>query len=141
VAGTATTRSTVFYDTKGTTISKVTVPGAFFYWLSVSTSAGLQTFTVTQSTTYAPTTGTAFFHLLSEGSAFDTSCNALATTETGGDGSVTVSFTAPTAGTYVFAVEFMTHSIIGSSPAADSTYTFATTNVSGSTQGLNLTHV
>jgi hypothetical protein len=146
VAGTATTRSTVSYDTKDTTISKVTVPGAFFYWLSVSTSAGPQTFTVTQSTTYAPMTGTPLFHLTSEGRAFDTSCNMLATTETGGDDSVTVSFTAPTAGTYVFAVEYMTHSIIGSSPASSTPgfsypYTFSTSGVSGSTQGLMLTHV
>jgi hypothetical protein len=143
VGGTGTTRSTVSYDTKGTTISKVTVPGAFFYWVSVSaTSAGTQTFTVTQSTTYSPTSGTPLFNLQSEGSAFDTSCNPLATTFTGGDASVTVTFNAPAPGTYVFAVEYMTHSVIGSSPAAGTYgYTFTTTTVGGSTQGVNLSHV
>jgi hypothetical protein len=145
--GTASTLSTVSYDTKSGTITKVTVPGTFFYWVKVQVSTpGTQSFTVTQSTTYAPTSGTPYFGLQSGGSAYDGSCNPLSTTITGGGASQTVSFQAATAGTYIVGLHFGTHNIIGSSPASDTSgfsynYTFATTGSSGSTQGLMLTHV
>jgi hypothetical protein len=145
--GTAGTVSTVSYDTNSGTISKITTPGSFWYFVKVQvTTPGTQSFTVTQSTTYAPTTGTPFFSLGGGSTAYDGSCNPLGTTVTGGGASTTVSFTAATAGTYIVSVKFSTHSVIGSSPASDTpgfsyNYTFATTGASGSTQGLMLTHV
>jgi len=145
--GTATTVSTVSYDTNSGTISKITTPGSFWYFTKVQVTApGTQSFTVTQTTTYAPTTGTPFFSLGGGSTAYDGSCNPLGTTVTGGGASTTVSFTAATAGTYIVSVKFMTHSVVGSSPASDTSgfsynYTFSTTGASGSTQGLLLTHV
>ena len=145
--GTATTVSTISYDTNNGTISKITTPGSFWYFVSVQvTTPGTQSFTVTQTTNYAPTTGTPYFSLGGGSTAYDGSCNPLGTTVTGGGASTTVSFTAATAGTYIVSVKFMTHSVIGSSPASDTpgfsyNYTFATTGASGSTQGLMLTHI
>jgi hypothetical protein len=147
LAGTATTLPEVDYDTKGTTVSKVTVPGAFFYWVTVNAAgAGTESVTVTQSTTFAPMTGTPIFALVPSGSAaFDSSCNSVSPTITGDGSSATVSFTAPAAGTFAVAVEYMTHDIIGDSPASttpgpDYTYTFSD-GASGSTQAVTLNHV
>jgi hypothetical protein len=145
--GTATTVSTVSYDTKTGTITKIPTPGSFWYFVSVQvTTPGTQSFTVTQTTNYAPTTGTPYFSLGGGSSAYDGSCNSLGTTVTGGGASTTVSFSAATAGTYIVSVKFMTHAPLGSSPASDTSgfsynYTFSTTGASGSTQGLMLTHV
>jgi hypothetical protein len=147
LAGTATTISTVTYDTNDGTITKIPTPGSFWYLVKVQvTTPGTQSFTVTQTTTYAPTTGTPFFALGGGSAGFDGNCNELSTTTTGGGQSTTVSFTAATAGTYEVGVKFMTHAPIGSSPASDTpgftyNYTFSTTGASGSTQGLMLTHV
>jgi hypothetical protein len=148
VAGTAPTVSTVTYDSKNGTISKILVPGSFFYFVSIPVAtAGPQSFTISQSTTYAPTTGTQFFDASQGGGgeAFDGSCNQLGSTETGGSDSLTVSFTASSPGNYIVAVHYMTHSVIGSSPASDTPgfsypYMFSTGGVSGSTSGLSLTH-
>jgi hypothetical protein len=146
--GTAGTVSTVSYDTKSDgTLSKVTTPGSFWYFVSISVSSpGSQSFTITQSTNYAPTSGTPYFSLGGGSTGYDGSCNPLGTTVTGGGASTTVSFTAPAAGTYIVGVKFMTHSVVGSSqanttPGFSYNYTFATTGASGSTQGLMLTHV
>jgi hypothetical protein len=137
----------VDYDTKATTISKVTVPGVFVYWVTDPVSSpGAQSVTVTQTTNFAPTTGTPIFQLVpGDTTALDGSCNALATTVTGDGASATVSFTAPAAGTYIVAVSYMTHDIIGDSPASttpgpDYNYTLSD-GASGSTQGLTLNHV
>ena len=145
IAGTASTLSTVVYDTNGMTISKVITPGQFWYWVNVqATSAGTQSFTITQTTTYTPMTGNPFFLLGGGTAVFDASCNSVAASTSGGTAAnpnVTVSFTAPSAGSFNIAVKEMTHSIIGSSPASTTyTYTFATTGVGGSTQTLSLTH-
>jgi hypothetical protein len=147
LAGTATTVSTVTYDTKGSTISKVITPGEFYYWVSIPVgTAGSQSFTITQVTTYTATTGTQYFAVSSGGSAYDGSCTPLATTITGGGASTMVSFTAAAPGTYVIGLKFSTHAVIGSSPASSTpgfsySYTFSTSGVSGSMQGLSLTHV
>jgi hypothetical protein len=147
LAGTATTISTVTYDTKNGTVTKIPTPGSFWYFVKVQvTTPGTQSFTITQATDYAPTSGTPYFLLGGGSTAFDSSCNDLSGTATGGGASTTVTFTATTAGTYEVGVKFMTHAPIGSSPASDTSgfsynYTFATTGASGSTQGLMLTHV
>jgi hypothetical protein len=147
IGGNGTTLSTATYDTKGTTIDKIGTPGQFLYWVQFPvTSTGPQTLTITQVTNFAPTTGTAFFAVMNGSTAFDSGCNSLATTITGSDASVTVSFTAAAAGTYNIGVQFATHGIIGADPASTTSgfsynYTFATTGLSGSTQGLLLTHV
>jgi hypothetical protein len=149
VAGTATTLLTVVYDTKGTTINKVITPGQFWYWVSIqAASAGPQTFTITEASTYVPTSGSPFLTLGSGTTAYDSGCNPLAASVSGGTArnpAVTVSFDAPAAGTYIIGVKQATHSIIGSGPASTTSgfsynYTYATIGVSGSTQGLNLTH-
>jgi hypothetical protein len=149
-AGTATTLSSILYKTKGTTISDVN-QGAMWYWLSFSTSAGQQSLTITQATNYAPSPPANGFFVQGGGtSAFDSNCNSLATSASGGTAgnpTVTVSFTAPAAGTYIIRVKLQAgRTIVGSSPASTTSgfsynYTFATTDVSGSTQGLMLTHV
>jgi hypothetical protein len=150
IAGTAITLSTVEDDTKGMTISKVITPGQFLYWVNVqATSGGPQSFTITQSTTYNPSTGSPFFLLGGGTAVFDASCNSVAASTSGGTAdnpNVTVSFTAPSAGSFDIGVKFMTHSIIGSSPASTTsgfsyTYTFATVGVGGSTQTVSLTHL
>jgi hypothetical protein len=139
--------STVTYDTSGTTLSKIGTPGTFLYWVQFQvTSTGDQSFTITQSTTYQPTTGTPIFDLMGGTSAYDGSCQTLATTVTGSGASVTVSFTAAATGSFVIGVKYVTHNIIGSSPASSTpgftyNYTFTTTGLGGSTQGVLLTHV
>ncbi|HEV2414630.1 MAG TPA: Ig-like domain repeat protein, partial [Candidatus Dormibacteraeota bacterium] len=147
--GTASTLTDVFYNTSGTAISNDN-PGVLFYWVQVhASSAGAQTFTITQSTTYNPTTGARFFSVAAGSFAYDSSCNALSTTlstsVSGGVQSLTVKFNAPAAGTYVIGIKYSPKSIVGSGPASTShgpnyVYTFATTGVVGSTSTVNLTH-
>jgi hypothetical protein len=141
--GTATSVSEVDYDTRGTTISKVTTPGQFDYWVTIP--AGTTSVTITETTNYAPTTGDGFIELGSGSAVFDSSCNPVSATITGGGGTVTVTLSAPATGTDEIGVKFMTHSIIGSDPASttpgpDYTYTFSD-GASGSSQALTLNHV
>ena len=56
-------------------------------------------------------------------------------------GTVTVSFNAPIAGTYIISIKYDSKSIAGDpapSPATTVHYDFATTGVPGSTSGLDL---
>ena len=138
----ATSLNGLLYTLKNGVINSVS-PGVFFYYGTVTGTAG-QSFTITQTTTYTPMTGNPFFLLGGGTAVFDASCNSVAASTSGGTAAnpnVTVSFTAPSAGSFNIAVKEMTHSIIGSSPASTTyTYTFATTGVGGSTQTLSLTH-
>jgi hypothetical protein len=143
LGGTATSVSEVDYDTRDTTISKVTTPGQFDYFVTIP--AGTTSVTITETTNYTPTTGDGFFELGSGSSVFDSSCNSVSATITGGGGTVTVTLAAPATGTDEIGIKFTTHSIIGSSPAvttpgANYTYTFSD-GASGSSQALTLNHV
>jgi hypothetical protein len=149
-SGTAAGLSSVTYATKGTTITSEN-PGAFFYWVRIAVStAGSQSFTITQATTYAPTTGTRYFTLPSSGSvAYGPSCTTLATQLNGGTATnptVTISFSAAAAGTYFIRLKYSTSSVVGSGPAFTSrsagsyTYAFQTTGLSSSTSTLVLQH-
>jgi hypothetical protein len=146
-SGSAATEAPVTYSTKGQTISQ-TAPGVFFYWVKVTvSSAGPQSFTITQSTTYSPTKGTNLFALASGSFAYNGNCGTLSTSFSGNDASRTVNFTAGSAGTYYIGLKYTTGSIVGSSPAATKfvspfnyLYTFATTGVSGSTSTIALNH-
>jgi hypothetical protein len=149
-SGTAAGLSSVAYATSGSTITSEN-PSAFFYWVRVAVStAGSQSFTITQATTYAPTTGTRFFTLASSGSvAYGPSCTSLARQLSGGTATnptVTISFSAAAAGTYFIRLKDSTGSIVGSGPAFTSrnagsyTYTFQTTGLTSSTSTLVLRH-
>ena len=62
-------------------------------------------------------------------------------TQNAADGTVTVSFNAPVAGTYIIGIKYDSKSIAGHtapSPTTTVHYDFATTGVAGSTQGLDL---
>jgi hypothetical protein len=145
--GSASTQTAIAYSTKGTTISQDD-PGVFFYWVKVTvTTTGKQTFNVTQSTTYSPTTGSKLYSLASGGSAYDKNCNIVSTTITGTDANSQVVFTAGSAGTYYIGLKYSTNAIVGSGPAATAfkapynyLYTFSTTQVAGSTSKLELNH-
>jgi hypothetical protein len=146
-AGTSGTLGAVTYATKGTTISQ-TDPGVLFYWVKVTvTTAGTQTYNITQSTTYSPTTGTKLFAETSGSRAYNASCGALTTTISGTDANLKVVFTAAKAGTYYIGIKYSTGSVVGSGPAATKfvspqnyLYTFSTTGVPGSTSTVALNH-
>jgi hypothetical protein len=55
-------------------------------------------------------------------------------------GTVTVSFNAPVAGTYIISIKYDSKSIVGCNAPNPTTvhYDFATTGVAGSTSGLDL---
>jgi hypothetical protein len=147
-SGTAATQGPIMYPTSGTTISQGVNPGVIFYWVKVTVSSpGSQTFHVTETTTYSPTTGTKLFGLASGSFAYDGSCNTLATTITGTEDGLQVFFTATTAGTYFIGLKYSPKDVVGSGPAATSfvppfnyLYTFATTGVAGSTSTVAFNH-
>ncbi|HEV2216163.1 MAG TPA: hypothetical protein VGV88_01200 [Candidatus Dormibacteraeota bacterium] len=143
-SGTAPTLSSVMYSTKGSTISSDN-PGVMFYWVKVTvTSAGTHTYTITQTTNYAPTSGSPLFTVASGSFAFDASCNALATTLSGPASNLQVTFSGK-AGTYYIGIKYSPKSVVGTGPAATAplssyTYTFQTTGVGGSTDTIKLIH-
>jgi hypothetical protein len=146
-SGTAPTEGPVMYSTSGTTISQ-TDPGVIFYWVKVTVAGpGKQTFTITQSATYSPATGTSLFTLASGSFAYGGNCNTLSTAITGTDANRQVVFTAAQAGTYYIGLKYKTDDIVGSGPAAtkfvspyDYLYAFSTTHVAGSASTVALNH-
>src|SRR5262249_38697923 len=132
-SGNAATQGPITYSTQGTTISQA-APGVIFYWVRITVSSpGTQTFHVTQTTTYNPTTGTKLFGIANGSFAYDGSCNTLPTTITGTDADRQVVFTAATAGTYFIGLKYSPNDVVGSGPAATSfvppfnyLYTFST---------------
>jgi hypothetical protein len=145
--GTAATQGPIQYSTSGTKISTDN-PGVIFYWVKLTVaSSGSQTFHITQSTTYSPTTGTSLFALGAGSFAYDGNCNTLSTKITGTPADLAVTFNATTAGTYIIGLKYSPKSIVGSSPAATTfvapynyLYTFSTTGVIGSTSTVALNH-
>jgi hypothetical protein len=113
----------------------------FFYWLKVTVPAGNNVFTVTETIT----TGnfTRAFSLANGGNnVWNNSCNSLSNTITqAANGTVTVSFNAPVAGTYFISLKYDSGSVKGATAPAPTTtvhYDFTTTGLPGSTQGLDL---
>jgi hypothetical protein len=114
----------------------------FFYWVKVTVpTAGNNVFTVTESITTG-NFSTPF--LLGGGSnVFDLNCNSVSETITQNTttGTVTVTFNAPTAGTYIISLKYNSKSIAGAPaprPGTTVHYDFATTGVPASTSGLDL---
>ena len=137
--GTAQTLDTLNYSVSGGKIRQNVTPGVFFYWVRVTAPAGNNTFTITQTIT----TGNfnTFFNFFSGSSAYDANCGNLSTTITQNGNTTTVTFNAPTAGTYIIGIKYNSKSIVGApapSPTTTVHYDFATTGVPGSTSGLNL---
>jgi archaellum component FlaG (FlaF/FlaG flagellin family) len=138
-SGTAATLSEVDYSTRSGQISQV-APGVFFYWVKVQvTSAGNQTFTISQSVS----TPSNFFQWAPGSFAYDANCNTLKTTVTQIGAITTVQFSttsAEGAGTYYIGVKYRTSNVLGEPTPSPSTvvYTFTTGSVSGSTSQLSL---
>ena len=116
-------------------------PGVFFYWVRVTVPAGPQVFTITQIITTGNVPPPPFFDLASGSNVFDSNCNSVGPTITQVANTTTVTFTAPSAGTYFISIKYNPHSVVGA-PAPNPTtvhYNFNTTGVPGSTSGLDLT--
>ena len=126
-------------------ISTIT-PKAARYWVRVNAVAGSNTFTVAQSITSG--NFSYLFKLNTGSNVYNTSCatgfsptfSSTAVNRVT-SGTVTATFTAPTAGTYYISVAYGSGSIRNrTAPPAPGTvsYTFATTGVASSTQNLSL---
>ena len=138
--GTAETLLSVDYAVKNGLINQL-APGVFFYWLKVTVPAGNNVFTVTETITTGNFTRP--FSLANGGNnVWNNSCNSLSNTITqAANGTVTVSFNAPVAGTYFISLKYDSGSIKGAAAPAPTTtvhYDFTTTGVPDSTSGLDL---
>ena len=137
-AGTAQTLGMVEYTARSGNINKA-IPAGFYYWVKVTAPAGPNSFTVGQSIT----TGnfSTQFALGGGSNVFNSACaKKLHPTITAGAGSVTASFTAPSAGTYYIGIQYTTSSVKGKPVPSPTTvhYEFSTGGVSASTSGLDL---
>ena len=138
---TAATLSGLSYSVSNGKIKNNVNPGVFFYWVAVTVPAGNNSFTITQTITTNNFTGV--FAFASGSSVFTSNCNSLSETFTQDPvtGALTVTFNAPTAGTYIIGIKYDSKSIVGDpapSPGTTVHYNFATTGVPGSTQELDL---
>jgi hypothetical protein len=114
----------------------------FFYWVFVTVSQpGTTAVTITQTITSQNNNFSTFFNFTSGSSVFDSNCNALSETITQNGNTTTVTFNAPTAGTYIIGIKYDSKSLAGATAPSPNTtvhYAFATTGVPNSTQGLDL---
>ena len=140
--GTAQTLSTIQYSVKNGTINQEN-PGVFYYWVRVTAAAGSNTFVVNQSIT----TGnfSTLFAIASDSNVYSSSCGNVHATFTQSSinataGTVTATFNAPTAGTYYIGIKFSASSVTGKTAPTPGTvgYSYSTTGVPGSTDGLNV---
>jgi hypothetical protein len=144
--GTAETLLNLNYSVQSGKIKNNVTPGVFFYWVKVTVPAGNNVFTITETIT----TGNfnTFFNLQQGGSGggnnvYNSNCGTVSNTITQNTntGTVTVSFNAPVAGTYIIGLKYDSKSVVGAnapSPGTTVHYNFATTGVPGSTSGLDL---
>jgi hypothetical protein len=135
-AGTSATLDTLQYSLKGPgagTINQVS-PGVFFYWVKVT---GGGSYTITQTVSQ-----TGYVIPFASGSfVYDSSCTKLSSatvTQNTTSGTVTATFTGT--GTFYIGIKYDPTALKGKAAPNPSTvtYTFATTGVAGSTQGLSL---
>jgi uncharacterized repeat protein (TIGR01451 family) len=143
VAGTAAPLSVVNYEVRGGKINTVT-PSTFYYWVKVpAATTGSKTFTIPQGITTAN-----FSALFQEGTSavLNSACAAVSGatfTQTSTDatsGTVTATFTAPSAGTYYIRLQ-LTGSSVKKKAAPNPTtvhYAFSTNGVAGSAVGVDL---
>jgi hypothetical protein len=134
--GTAPTLSSINYTVSGGTIHNVN-PGVMFYWVRVTVPSGINTFTITQTITTGQVLP--FLGLAGGSNVFDSNCNSVSPIITQVGNTTTVTFTAPTAGTYIISIKYNPHSVVGA-PAPNPTtvhYNFTTTGVVGSTSGID----
>jgi uncharacterized repeat protein (TIGR01451 family) len=137
--GTATTLSAIQYTVKSSRIYQVS-PKAFLYWVKVILpSGGSKSFTVGQTITSGGFTTT--FGLASGSAVFNGSCSKVSASFSQSGGNVTVSFNAPSAGTYYISVKYNA-TTVRNQPAPSNPpvhYEFLISTVSGSTAGVDLT--
>jgi len=141
-SGTAQTLSVIQYSVKNGVIKQEN-PGVFFYWVKVTAVAGSNTFVVNQSITSG--NFSTLFAIASGSAVFDASCTNMHAKITqssinGTSGTVTAKFNAATAGTYYIGIKFSPSSVTGKTAPSPSTvgYSYSTTGIPGSTNGLNL---
>src|SRR5207249_773555 len=120
------------YSVSGGVIKNNVTPGVFFYWVAVTVPAGNNVVTVTETITTGNFTG--LFNIASAQNVFNSSCNSLSSTiaQNPNTGTVTVSFNAPVAGTYIISIKYDSKSIAGlpaPGPGTTVHYNFATTGV------------
>ena len=139
--GTAATLDHLNYSVANGKVKNNVTPGVFFYWVSVTVPVGPNVVTVTQTIT-GGNTFTCLFSIGSTQNVFNPNCTGLSSTITQdpATGTVTVSFNAPVAGTYIISIKYDSKSIAGCTAPNPTTvhYDFATPSVPLSTQGLDL---
>jgi len=137
-SGTAATLTDLNYSIKAGKVAAVN-PGVFFYWITVTAVSGSNTFTITQ------TQNDTFPHFFDQASgtfAYSSGCTKVSVQNIStSNGITTVTFTAPSAGTYIIGIKYDSKSVQGfAAPSGDVLYTFETSGVPGSSQILNLNH-
>jgi hypothetical protein len=118
-------------------------PGVFYYWVKVTASVGNNTFVVNQAITTS--NFNTLFAIANGSNVYNSSCtnghgNFTQSTINNTTETVTVTFNAPTAGIYYIGIKFQKSSVDGQTAPTPPTvgYSYSTTGVSGSAQGLNL---
>jgi Bacterial pre-peptidase C-terminal domain len=137
--GGAQTLSSVSYAVGGHGEIKDVKPDAFLYWVAVTVPAGSNTFMVSETITTG-NFNTLFDIDKPKSKVFDSNCHDVHGIFTQNGGTVTVTFTAPAAGTYYLQVKYKTDSV-NHDPAPSPTtvhYEFMTAGMPGSTSGLDL---
>ena len=116
----AATLDTLKYGVKNGKMNNV-APGVFFYWIKVTVAtSGAKTFTIAQSITSANNNFNHFFTTASGSFVYNSNCVKVATQSVSSTGTVT--FTAPSAGTYIIGVKYDAGSVKGKPrlPSSDS---------------------
>jgi N-acetylneuraminic acid mutarotase len=137
-SGTAETLPIVQYNLNRGLISQLNPPN-FLYWVPVTAPAGNNVVTITQMVTSG--NFSTFFAANGNGSnLFDSDCVLLQRQITQSGNTVTVTFNAPSAGTYFIAIKFNAQSFIREPAPSPTTvhYEFTATGVPHSTSGLDL---
>jgi hypothetical protein len=138
-AGTAPVLTIVNYSDKKGVINKAD-PNLAVYWVQVTVAAGARTVQIDQSITSGNFTQK--LTLANSSKVLTAACANVkqSTFTSGADGSVTVAFTAPTAGTYRIAVRYHSNAVNGQPTPAPTTihYLFSAAGVSGSSATLDL---
>jgi Carboxypeptidase regulatory-like domain len=136
--GSASPLASLIYSVRSGKISDVQ-PRSFVYWVKVTASAGSNTFTINQAITSG---NFSTFFSAGSGAVYMSSCGSgpRDSLSQAGDGTVTLRFNAPTAGTYFLAVTYKSTSVKGQRPPNPSTaqYELSTQGVASSTSAINL---
>jgi hypothetical protein len=118
-------------------------PGVFFYWVEVTAVAGSNTFHISQTIQEPTNFDNNFFAFASGSNVFNSNCTAVSgvsITQSSSTGAVTITFNAGAGGTFFIGVKYDAGSV-KNKPAPNPTtvhYDFATAEIAGSTEGLDL---